>query len=587
MIEMFLNNLNLLKNNQIELYIFLWKISNRKLRYDLFAVIITSTLAAFLELITLLVANKFLEVLTLISTSSETFNKIEKTSLYSLDNLYSVSVIFLILIISTGILRIISLRNSVFITASFGNRLFYLSYLNIIKNTTYINSNQAIGGIIAGLTKELDDATQYVVRPLINVFSSSIISAFILGALISSANIYILILIISILILYYLYSGKIRKKLERNSYKKSFIVKQFITFLNDCINSLDELILIRNKENLIIRANNDDKEIRNFAAKSGFIQESPRYIVESLLFASITLFTIISFIFLDNKVITLANIGTLLLGLQKLLPVMQNIYGSYASIKSHSDSLLTVKKFIVQKEESPRLINYEDISFKNWELKLDNISFSYSKSEITKRDLPILQNFSLIINKGDKILLNGDSGSGKSTLLRLICTITKPSSGKIFFDGQNIWESFNNLYNLRSQISYLPQNANIFSGSLIFNITLENDIKKINFDKAYKCLKDASLYNFVNSLEEGLNTIVSSSSPPTLSGGQYQRLALARALYRDSKILIIDEATSSLDVNNELSIISNLTSRDDLTIICSSHSNIEKYFSRNIKLSKN
>ena len=174
-----------------------------------------------------------------------------------------------------------------------------------------------------------------------------------------------------------------------------------------------------------------------------------------------------------------------------------------------------------------------------------------------------------------------------STLLRLICTITKPSSGKIFFDGQNIWESFNNLYNLRSQISYLPQNANIFSGSLIFNITLENDIKKINFDKAYKCLKDASLYNFVNSLEEGLNTIVSSSSPPTLSGGQYQRLALARALYRDSKILIIDEATSSLDVNNELSIISNLTSRDDLTIICSSHSNIEKYFSRNIKLSKN
>ena len=118
---------------------------------------------------------------------------------------------------------------------------------------------------------------------------------------------------------------------------------------------------------------------------------------------------------------------------------MQNIYGSYASIKSHSDSLLTVKKFIVQKEESPRLINYEDISFKNWELKLDNISYSYSKSEITKKDMPILQNFSLVINKGDKILLNGESGTGKSTLLRLICSITKPSSGNIFFNGQNIY----------------------------------------------------------------------------------------------------------------------------------------------------
>ena len=87
------------------------------------------------------------------------------------------------------------------------------------------------------------------------------------------------------------------------------------------------------------------------------------------------------------------------------------------------------------------------------------------------------------------------------------------------------------------------------------------------------------------SLEDGLNTIVSSSSPPTLSGGQYQRLALARALYRDSKILILDEATSFLDENNELSIISNLTKRDELTIICSSHST-EKYFSRNIKINK-
>ncbi len=574
------------KNDHIDFYIFLWKISNRKLRINLFFVIISSTLAAIFEFSTLIVANKFLKVLTLISTSSATTYELQKNSLFSLDNLYSVSIVFLLLIISTGVLRIISLRNSVFLTASVGNRLFYLSYVNIVQNTTCINSNLSKGSLIAGLTKELDDSVQYVIRPLINVLSSSIISAFILFALIASANIYILILIIVVLTLYYLYSKSLRKKLELNSYKKTFIVKKLITFLNDCISSLDELILIRNKENLILQASNDDKEIRNLSATSGFIQESPRYLVESFLFSSITLFTIISFIIFDDKVKILASVGTLLLGLQKLLPVIQNIFGSYASIKSHSDSLITVKDFINQKIESYTLINHINKPIKNWQLKLENISFSYSKSEITKKDISIFDNFSLVINEGDKILLNGASGAGKSTLLRLICTIAKPTSGNIFLNDQNIWKSLNTLYDLRSQISYLPQNANIFSGSLIFNITLENDVKKIDFEKAYKCLKETSLFDFVTSLEEGLNTIVSSSSPPTLSGGQYQRLALARALYRDSKILIIDEATSSLDKNNELSIISNLTSRNELTIICSSHSSLEKYFSRNINLNK-
>lgn len=583
-----LNNLkNLKKNNQIDFYIFLWKISNKKLKLDLFYGLISSSLAAIFEFLTLLVANKFLKVITLLSNSLGASIEVQTKSLFSINNIYSLSIIFLTLIIFTGILRLISLRNSVFISASFGNRLFYLSYLNIIQNTSYINSNQSIGSLIAGLTKELDDAVQYVVRPLINILNSTIISTFILFALISSANIYVLILIFLILISYYFYSKKLRKKLESNSYKKTHIVKKFVTFLNDCLRSLDELILIRNKENIILKANNDDREIRNLSAISGFIQESPRYLVESILFASIILFTIISFIFLeDDKVRILASIGTLLLGLQKLLPVIQNIFGSYASIKAHSDSLKTLKRFINEKTEPIKFIYNSKLEFEDWKIKYENISFSYSKSDIPIKDKYILSNFSFTINKGDKILLNGESGTGKSTLLRLMCTISKPSSGNIFFNNENVWKSLNTLYNLRSQISYLPQNANIFSGSLIYNITLENDINKIDFDKAYRCLKDTYLFEFVMSLEKGVYTFISSSSPPTLSGGQYQRLALARALYRDSKILVIDEATSSLDKKNEISIISKITSKKDLTIICSSHSNIKKYFPININLSK-
>ena len=380
---MFFDKLKILKrNDQIDFYLFLWKISNRKLRIDLFFVIISSTLAAIFEFSTLIVAKKFLEVLTVISTSSETINQLQEISLFSLNNIFTISIIFLLLIISTGILRIISLRNSVFLSSKIGNRLFYLSYVNIIQNTTSINSSQSKGSLIAALTKELDDAVQYVIQPLIDVLSSSIISAFILFAVIASANIYILILIIIVLTLYYLYSLKLRKKLEFNSYKKSSLVKKLITFLNDCINSLDELILIKNKENLILLANDDDKEIRNLSAKSGFIQKSPRYFIESFLFSSITLFTIISFVLLDDKVKILASIGTLLLGLQKLLPVIQNIFGSYASIKSFSDSLKTVKDYVNQKSESYQLIDKFDKPIKNWHLNLKNISFSYTKSQL-------------------------------------------------------------------------------------------------------------------------------------------------------------------------------------------------------------
>tara|TARA_Y100000739_G_C20609014_1_gene467359 strand:+ start:19 stop:1785 length:1767 start_codon:yes stop_codon:yes gene_type:complete len=573
----------------IDFLLFLWFISDKKLKFNLFYVLISSLIAAILEFTTLLTAKKFLEVITIITNSTKN-NVFLDPGLSDSNNLFKITIIFLFLIIFSGTFRLISLRLSVFITAKYGNLLFKLSYRNILNNSFYINSGLPVGSIIAGITKELDDSVQYVVRPIINIITCSIISIFIFCGIITSANKYVFLLITIIVSLYFIYSLKLRKRLANNSLSRSSYVKKLGIFLNDTLNSLDELLLIISKNKIIKKAYKLDYEIRNLSAQSGYIQESPRYVIETILFASITLLTIISFIFLENKASIIASLGAMLLGLQKLLPVIQNIFGSYAAIKSNADSFTTIKKFVETKSSLflEKRLPISPIS--NWDLKLQEIYYTYTKNEFASQIDPIsnnnyiFENFSLEIKKGDKMIIKGASGKGKSTLLRIISTLKKPTSGKVIFNGKNVWDDIKSLQMLRSQISYLPQKANVFSGSIIYNVTLEEDTKKINYEKAFKCLSDVFLLDYVEALKNKENTLIKSSTPPTLSGGQSQRLALARALYRDTEILIIDEATSSLDKNNEKSIISKITSIKQLTIICSSHSNIDHYFSKVIDL---
>ncbi|WP_424095590.1 peptide cleavage/export ABC transporter [Moorena producens] len=191
---------------------------------------------------------------------------------------------------------------------------------------------------------------------------------------------------------------------------------------------------------------------------------------------------------------------------------------------------------------------------------LEDVTFRYSEDE----DRNILQNISLQIKAGETIALVGRSGSGKSTLVKLLQGLYHPTNGRILVDGHDIRHI--SPQSLRSQMGVVPQECFLFSGTIVENITLYRP--DFSLDQAVEVAKLAEAHAFIQGMTLGYNTKVGERGS-TLSGGQRQRIAIARALLGDPKILILDEATSSLDTESERRFQQNLAriSRDRTTFI--------------------
>ena len=205
---------------------------------------------------------------------------------------------------------------------------------------------------------------------------------------------------------------------------------------------------------------------------------------------------------------------------------------------------------------------YKKYFFKD-QIKFENVFFSHKNS-----NTEILQNISLEIKQGQKIGIIGKSGAGKSTLIDLILGLIKPTKGNIFIDGQHL------NYNLRDWqklIGYVPQDIYLLDDTIKNNIAFGLNANDINQEVILKSIESSNLKDYVNSLEKKENTIVGDRGI-RVSGGQKQRIGLARALYHNPGILILDEATSSLDTINEKEIMEEIyNTAKNITLIVVTH----------------
>ena len=184
----------------------------------------------------------------------------------------------------------------------------------------------------------------------------------------------------------------------------------------------------------------------------------------------------------------------------------------------------------------------KQLNISNGDIVLDKINFSY-KSNIENK---VLQDVSINFTGGKMTALVGHSGSGKSTLLNLIPRIYSPTSGSIYFDDQDISEV--NLISLRDQISIVDQNTTLFDDTVLNNIKYARP--NASREEIYKAAELSMCIDFINNLENGFETMIGENGTK-LSGGEKQRLSIARAFLKNSKIILLDEATSSLDSETE------------------------------------
>ncbi len=192
------------------------------------------------------------------------------------------------------------------------------------------------------------------------------------------------------------------------------------------------------------------------------------------------------------------------------------------------------------------------------EIKFENISFSYKN----KKD--IFKNINFSIEKGKTTAIVGTSGGGKTTIVNLIARLFDPDDGRITIDGIDLKEiKYSSLINLMGMVS---QDTFIFNGTIKENIIF--GLKDVSNERFFEAVKLANAHEFINHFPEGYETAVGDKGLK-LSGGQRQRLAIARAILRDPQILILDEATSSLDYHSEALVQSaiNIASKNRTVIV--------------------
>ena len=288
----------------------------------------------------------------------------------------------------------------------------------------------------------------------------------------------------------------------------------------------------------------------------------PRNIIEMVAFSLIILSILMSLkgtIVINDSLPMLAVFG---LASYKLLPNFQNIYFNLSIIKSYQESFYKIRDDL--KESFTETINDNSKTKltlkKNLELK--NINWNYRKSKT------ILNNINITIKPNEIVGIVGKSGSGKTTLGNIILGLLKPQEGKFTVDGIDINDL--NVENWQDNISFVPQNIFLIEGNLKDNIVFGEEPDLFSKEKFTNAIKMADLEDFINQSINGIKTTVGEKGI-ALSGGQSQRVGIARAFYTDRDILFFDEATSSLDGLTETKVINSIRNLKNKTLLIISH----------------
>jgi len=382
----------------------------------------------------------------------------------------------------------------------------------------------------------------------------------------------------------YLVLGKTFKKIIKDSSKKrSFSDQIKVKTLNESLGSIRNLILESNHYLYINKFKIHDLNSRIISANNSILSTSPKYIIEALgllfiIFASVVLMKAGN----SSSSSVIISLGAFTLGIQKLLPAFQGIYAVINQIRFYSSDLENTLKYLQIKLENNNGNNITPLNFKK-SIRFDSIYFSYDEEKY------VVSNFNFEIFKGQKIGIIGRTGSGKTTISDLFMGLLKPTKGKIYIDGKDIYDKKypNRIKRWRRSISHVPQDIFLSDTTIAENIAFGIDKKLISLRKLKECAKKAQIHEFIVSTKDGYLTTVGERGV-RLSGGQLQRIAIARALYRNAKILVFDEATSALDKNTEIELMQAINKlSNELTIISIAHNHRTlKDFDRIIKVEK-
>lgn len=487
-------------------------------------------------------------------------NFLSLTDLATIKNLILISILVNIILIA--VFKIILLKLNAFLYYRINSKVssdLYLKLLSLNLEFYKQNNSSYLVSTIVAKSQSVGESiffflniTKSILLLIVVIFTSIIISS----------KEFLLIFFILFLLFLFIYQIlkkylKILGRIIASEYDKIF------KNLQEGFLSINLIILHKAKKIFLKEVSKSFLNLRKSQSNIIIYNQIPYILLQSVVF----IFGIF-FLFYQSKINNFLSIlpylSVYLLAAQRIFPNLNEVFSNLSSIKSLQGSLDDTYKlffqsnFFILNEQNNELINF------NNKIEFKNVNYKHPDTEVLT-----INNVSIKIQKNSFIGIVGDTGSGKSTFLNLISGLLSPSSGTIVID--DIVLKKNHINNWQNYISLVPQKIFLLDDTILKNIIFSDKDEKIDYNKLDLAINTSNLKDFVSNLKEGLNTVVGENGQ-SISGGQRQKIGIARALYRNTNILILDEATNSLDSNSEQIIFNQLKKIGKKTVFIVTHS---------------
>ena len=403
---------------------------------------------------------------------------------------------------------------------------------------------------------EIKQLNSNFIQPILTMILNIMTILFFTIFLLNVSFIYTSFLIIFSAIFYFVFIIIFRKKILFFGEQRRIITYNMTNNVKQMFEGFREL-KIYDKKNLFINdLRNKFNRMANIIVARSLISNTPKLFLEVIL---VSMFLILILLNMNNDGEYLAKIGIFIASAFRVMPSIISLIRSYQKLNYSESALKNLLPVLIKNYDYSKIKNEENFKFEKC-LELKKINFNYDSKTKVFKDLNIS------IKKNSCIGIKGKSGSGKSTLVDIICGLLRVNSGSIFIDDKekNIYDSNAWL----SKISYIQQSVYIFDSNIFMNISLEKDKGKIDINSIEQILNQLNMSNFIDENEDKSLGELGSQ----ISGGQAQRIGIARALYKKSEIIIFDESLNSLDKKNHYQILNLINKlKKNKTIIIISH----------------